>query len=361
MEPTLLHQFPGLSKLPHVSLGAFPTPLERLDGLSTRWSTEVYVKREDVSGVPYGGNKVRKLEFLLGAARRIGATRLISIGGVGSNHLVATAIYGESLGIPTSAVWVRQPLTAKVKTNIRAFGATGVSGVLCSYPTVPLHVSLLVARSRLSGERPYFVPAGGSSPLATVGWVSAVFELRAQLAALGLADPERIYAPLGSGGTIAGLALGVAFAGMDSEVVGVRVVSRLLANDATVRRLARACAAILARRDPTLPPIPPVRRDQLRVVNGYLGRGYGHPTDAAIAAVREAREVDNLQLETTYTGKALAGMRDDLSQRPARRPVLFWNTFSSVDLSARLKSATLDSLPADVRALLDEPTVADWS
>lgn len=361
MEPTLLQQFPGLSRLPHVPLGQFPTALERLDGLSSRWNADLYVKREDLSGAAYGGNKVRKLEFLLGAARRIGASRLISIGGVGSNHLLATAIYGAQLGLPTSAVWVRQPLTSKVKANIRAFGAFGVDGVLCSYPTVPLHVSLLVARSRLRGERPYFLPAGGSSPLATVGWVSAAFELRAQLAAAGLDDPERIYAPLGSGGTIAGLALGVAFAGMRTEVVGVRVVSRLLTNESSVRHLARACAAILRRRDPTLPPIPPLGEQHLRVVHGYLGRGYGHPTEASVAAVREMRESDGLGLETTYTGKALAAMKDDLVQRPTRRPVLFWNTFSSIDLQEHLKSETLDTLPAGVRALLDEPTVADWS
>jgi 1-aminocyclopropane-1-carboxylate deaminase/D-cysteine desulfhydrase-like pyridoxal-dependent ACC family enzyme len=321
-----------LRVLPRIELGQWPTPLVRLDGLSRDLGLELWVKRDDISALGYGGNKVRKLEFVLGEAQALGARHLLTIGGIGSNHVVATGYYGARLGMETHAVVVPQPMTEHVERNISLGRDLGIDLIPCSNR---LAVPWVVARVKRSLNDVYLIPPGGSSPVGTVGFVVAALELRQQLEAGLMPRPRAIYVALGSGGTAAGLALGMAVAQLEIEVFAVRVVERWLINKTVTRLLALRTARLLRRCGDQVParPFP------LHVVGGYLGASYGSPTPAAEAAVRLATRQEGLRLETTYTGKTLAALIDRCVSGEQEGPLLWWNTFNSRDLDRLASSA----------------------
>jgi D-cysteine desulfhydrase len=327
----LLRAFPALrGALPRRPLVDAPTPVEPLeiDGLAPG---RLYVKRDDVSAARYGGNKPRKLELLIGAALERGSRRLVTVGAIGSNHGLATTIHGGDAGLATTRVLIDQPPTPGVRDNLlldAAYGAELVYGR--TLPGALLGVTRVLARSTLRGEHPTWIPAGGSTPLGTVGFVSAAFELAEQIRAGALPEPDEIYVPVGTAGTHVGLALGARLAGLRSRVVGVLVTDILPPTAARMRRAARATLGVLQSADPSVPD-PGLDAMDFALVRDQLGGGYGVPTDGARAAI-EASAAAGLRLEATYTGKCMAAI---LSRAAAGTlpsgPVLFWNTFDSVD------------------------------
>jgi len=294
--------------------------MERL-GRAAR-GAEVWLKRDDVSGELCGGNKVRKLEPLLGQALASGARRVLTVGGEGSNHVVACALYAREHGLSCRAVLVPQPETAHVRATRQLVRALGVDVRPCpSRLLVPARMALALAEDPAGT---FFIGPGGSSPTGTLGFVAAGLELAGQVASGALPRPDEIVLALGSGGTTAGLLLGLAVARLDLPVVAVRVVERPLTGATLVRRLARKTASLLGWRG---------RLGKLEVVHNQIGPGYGHITPAAERAVALAHDEEGLKLETTYTGKAMAA----LLERGARgRKILFWNTHNSRDLSKLL-------------------------
>jgi 1-aminocyclopropane-1-carboxylate deaminase/D-cysteine desulfhydrase-like pyridoxal-dependent ACC family enzyme len=323
--PALIRAFPGLEPhLPRLALGDYPTPVRRLEHLSEACApTRIWMKCDDVAGEAYGGNKVRKLEHLLAEAQSRGATRLLAAGAAGSHHVLATAVYGRRYGFEIDAVLYPQPMSQHAEGNLEAVRA------LVDRVTLVDRVSalpgLIETLSRHRPGRSYFVPMGGSSAVGTVGYVSAAFELKAQIDAGILPVPERIYAPLGSGGTVAGLALGLALAGVSSTVVGVRIAPRSVSNEPLVRWLMAQTRALLHGWDPS---IPAGAAPRLTVEGRFLGGGYGVATAEAEAAVVAAR-ADGIELEVTYTGKALAALLSDARGRRRPGDLLFWNTLNS--------------------------------
>ncbi|MEO6954981.1 MAG: pyridoxal-phosphate dependent enzyme [Polyangia bacterium] len=301
---------------PKLSLGTFPTPIERLRGLVSD-RIELWVKREDLSGAAYGGNKVRKLEYLLCDALALGRKRVVTIGGWGSNHALATAIYARQLGLACELLLFPQPRDATVETRLARMRETGADvRELASY--VALVVPLLAAR--LDADT-YYVAAGGSSVLGSLGWVDAAHEIASQL------EPDLVYLALGSCGTVAGLLAGYREVAHAPTIVGVRVVDRPFSGYGPARRLEDA---IVSWRDTAhLPPT------ELLVVHDQIGRGYGYATEASIAAVEAGRRC-GLALETTYTGKALAAlMADAASGALDGKCVLFVDTYGGREQHGR--------------------------
>jgi len=332
MTPALFRAYPALEgRVPWVSLGRFPTRVERVRGLLPD-SVELWVKREDESGGPYGGNKVRKLELLLAEARAAGAARVATVGGTGSNHVLATALYARQVGLEAEAVLFPQPVTDHVRRQLLADAAAGVR----FRPTRSIvGVPFATIAARLGGAR--WIPGGGSSVTGTLGFVSGAHELREQIARGELPPVDAVYAALGSCGTVAGLAAG--FAGTDTEVVGVRVVDRFIANLSRTRALAREALFRCLTGDYTqrvrLAPAPL----RLRVDHGQFGGLYGRSTPAADEAVARAADA-GLRLETTYTGKALAALLADArAGRLDGKRVLFLHSYSSADFAPLLANA----------------------
>ncbi len=327
----------SLDDLPfaRVPLLAGPTAVEPF-GTDGAW-----VKREDRAGTVYGGNKVRKLEWLLGEALESGLD-VLALGTVGSNYLVATAVYGQAAGVQVQAVVAPQPDTPTARRNARILHAhTERVWVARSAAEYPLALARAWGATRLFGGYPPLVlPIGGSNVLGSLGWVGGGLEIAAQVAAGELPAPDRIYVALGSGGTVAGLWVGLRLGGLASEVVAVRAAPSWLASPLRVRRLAANTLALLCRHG-----APAVRLDGMRVVGEQYGAGYARPTAAAEEASARA-EAHGLVLESTYTSKAYAAM---LAEPGGAR--LFIHTANSHPLEPLLATA-LDEVPGSLRGLL---------
>ncbi|MGN9779192.1 1-aminocyclopropane-1-carboxylate deaminase/D-cysteine desulfhydrase [Micromonospora sp. H33] len=317
--PRLHTRFPATApRLPYLRLGDGPTPVRRLTGDGAVW-----VKDDSGYGAGYGGNKVRKLEWSLPELLRRGRRTVVTAGGTGSHHAVAVARYGAAAGLRVAVVTVPQPYDAHVAAQAAAVRAAGarvrpVGGVPGAY----LAAAGLLAGALLTGRRPALLPIGGSSPHGCLGYVEAALELAEQVDAGVLPAPRRIVVAVGSGGTAAGLALGLALAGLRSEVIGVCVNDRTPAGERQVRRQAAASARLLRRRGAPLTPRVPLA--PLVVRRDWLGPGYGVPTAQATDAAAWLAERTALVAEPVYTAKAVAALRDIAASGPG--PVLYWHT-----------------------------------
>lgn len=349
----LLRRWPALrGRFARVALTALPTPVERLEvsraaDLPLR-APALWVKRDDLSGALYGGNKPRKLEWVLGEARVQGQTRLWTVGALGSHHAVATAIYGRELGF--EEVHVRhfpQPITPHVVENVLAVAGAGAKMSL-SADLPRLAAGIALDRARLGDGKTRFIPSGGSDPAGAMGYVSAAMELAEQVEQGALPMPAHLFVPVGSCGTFAGLWLGCKLAKLPTEVVGVRVVDRAVCNELVAARLIAQASAHLRAMLPTLPRHAPSPRE-LRFLHEHFGDGYGCGTWAGARASEWAAP---LALDATYTAKAMAGALAFLRQGQARGPVLFWHTLSSRDLTPWASRATLAELPRAYQRLL---------
>jgi D-cysteine desulfhydrase len=335
--------FPALAgRLPLAPCTTLPTAVHRLEALGrARGTARLWVKRDDRSGALYGGNKPRKLELILGDARRRGARTLLTFGAIGTHHGLATAILARTAGMRTVLVLLPQPLTPAVRRNLLLLHAYGAELHLApSVPRVAATAAGLLAAGIAGGDRPRVVATGGSSVLGTLGFVGAGLELAEQVRAGELPAPDTIVVPLGSGGTAAGLAVGLRLGGLRSRVLAVLVTDVLAPSARRLQRLAGGALAVLRRLDATVPAVTLTGADLL-IETGFVGRGYGAVSAEAEAARRLMAETEGIALETTYTAKALAALLAAAAAPPYReQTLLFWNTYSSVD-----PAAALDRLP----------------
>lgn len=311
---------------------------------------QAWVKREDLSHPLYGGNKVRKLEWLLPDVAARGGT-MVTLGAGGSHHVIASALLGAQAGVKVHAVVVPQPDSEHVRENLRitlslAHRVWPCRGTL----DVPWQVlrAWRAARSE-DGRSPVWVGPGGSSPVGCLGWVEAGLELAAQVRSQAMPPPTDLVVPAGSVGTAAGLWVGLALAGLDDvRLHAVRVTEKWMANHRSVSRLARKTRALVLAGGADVPALRP---EQLIVHHDFCGAGYGHDTDAGRAARTVASEQAGLMLEATYTAKTFAALLA-LAERGALGPrVLFIDTVSSAPLDALLARAPAE-VPADCLGLL---------
>jgi 1-aminocyclopropane-1-carboxylate deaminase/D-cysteine desulfhydrase-like pyridoxal-dependent ACC family enzyme len=290
------------------SLGHWPSPLEPAAALARATGVaELWLKREDRSG----GNKVRGLEFLLAGAGP--DTTFVTVGGTGSTHCLATAVHARELGHRVVLAQFPQPDT---DASLAVAAATARAAAVVIRARARLGLPWAVLRAWTEARRlgaPRWIPGGGAHPRAVVGHVLAALELATQLDA----PPDTIVVPLGTGGTAAGIALGVAWLGWPTRVIAVRVAPRLVANRWRIARLARGAAQFLEARDREFRILHSAFR--IEVLNG-LGAGYGHPSPAGERA-RVVAAAHGLRLDPTYGAKAFAVL-------PGMQRAVFWHTFA---------------------------------
>ncbi|MEY2475305.1 MAG: L-cysteate sulfo-lyase [Actinomycetota bacterium] len=274
--------------VPFVELAdGLPTPVEKIDD-------RFWVMRDDKTSSRYGGNKVRKFEFLLPVAQRRGGP-MITAGGIGSHHVLAAAIWGRHLGLDVEAVLYPQPVTDDVRHTQSELRRVGARVTLTPHRyLMPLTLGQRLAA--LAPRKPYLLWPGASTPLGALGYVSAGLELVAS----GIPEPDSVVVSLGSGGTCVGLALGLVLGGWrKAKVVAARAADITVTNMAVLGSMEAATAALLALGG--WRPVPA----RLKIDTGWLGPGYGHPTEAGDAATRAAAGY-GLAVEPTYTAKAFA-------------------------------------------------------
>jgi len=317
-ELPLLSRYPALSRIPRAQFTVLPSPLEP-PGVA---HSNLWIKRDDLNGEIVGGNKVRALEFLLGGVRT--GDRVVTVGSAGSTHALATATLARHLGAEADVGRWRQEMNGTAARIAEA--TTRVARVAPVFRTV-VGAYAWAWRRRMGGAR--WIPAGGSSPLGALGQVNAALELCEQMRALDEAPPASVIVPLGTGGTMAGLALGFAIAGVATTVVGVRVVPRIVARLGRVAALANDVARLIERASGQR--VPRVDRARLTIAHDAYGGAYGRETPDARDAAERLRLAAGIQLDATYSAKAFVVAL----QYAARERTLFWLTFDSRTPSIR--------------------------
>lgn len=347
--PHLFRAYPGLAaRVPHVALCDLPTPVAAMPALAAdRGLNSLHVKRDDLSAAAYGGNKVRKLEFLLADARRRGCREVLTFGFAGSNFAAACAFHARGLGMGCVSMLLPQENAAYLRDNLLVGLSAGAE--LHERATVPglaLDAAWQFARHSVrSGQRPYWIPAGGSSPPGVLGFVNAAFELRAQVEAGDLPEPDRIYVAMGSMGTAAGLAIGLRAAGLSTRVVAVRVVDKKFAGARLLDDLVQRCCDWLRDRDPAF-PVPDLADVRIEVRDEFFGGGYGVVDAETGEAIRQTADLEGLALDGTYSGKAMAALfRDAAAGALAGQRILFWSTFNSRPLDSLVGGVDWRCLP----------------
>lgn len=322
-----------------------PTPMELLARLSSRLNgPEIWMKRDDLTGLSPGGNKTRKLEFLVAQALAQECDTLITVGAVQSNHCRLTSAAAAKEGLKCRLVVEQHAATSHASTAssdnllIHLFGAESLRFVDTGVDPNQLFGKIVEDLERI-GRKGYVIPRGGSTPLGALGYVACAEEILAQSFDLGIAF-DHVVCASGSGGTQAGLILGFERCNAAWSVTGISVKNPRAEQETIVRNLTHSTANLL--RCPIVPP------DVVRVFDDWVGRGYALPTDATIAAVRLIAQLEGILLDPIYTGKAMAGLIDLIRRGRLKRgeKVLFVHTGGSPALYA-YQSALMSGKPAN--------------
>jgi D-cysteine desulfhydrase len=321
LTPRLHERFPALAEtLPHLALSERPTPVRELAGLG------IWVKEDGAFGSGgWGGNKVRKLEWLIPDARHRGRRSILTFGGLGTNWGLATALYAREHGLETALALVDQPIDDHVSAQLARLDASGAR-IYRTHTKARTVATLpwLIVRNVRGSHPPYLLPAGGSSPVGALGYVEAALEIAAQVEDGALPEPAQVVVAVGTGGTAAGLALGFQLAGLRSRVVGVVVNDQLRLDASVLARLARRTAALLKRRGARLGRLE-IGPEMLDLNRDQIGAGYGHHTEAAARAAATAAG-EQLALDPVYTAKAMAGLLALRADGRLGDPALFVHT-----------------------------------
>ncbi|WP_427185371.1 D-cysteine desulfhydrase [Bordetella bronchialis] len=325
-----------LAAYPRVRLGHFPTPLEPLPNLSRHLGgPNLYIKRDDCTGLATGGNKTRKLEFLVAEALAQGADTLITQGAVQSNHARQTVAAAARFGLQCKIL-----LEQRVSDGGEDYEESGnvlldrlMGGEIVT--RLPAGTNMqqamedLAAQLRDRGRKPYVIPGGGSNPVGALGYVACAQELLNQSFETGLRLDCVVHAT-GSAGTQAGLVTGLAASNSGIPVMGISVRAAQQQQEENVWKLVQAT------RDYMGLPAGSVRREDVAVDAGHVGGGYGVPTEGMIEAVRLAAELEGILLDPVYSGKGMAGLIAQIraGKFSAGQNVVFVHTGGSAALFA---------------------------
>ena len=307
-----------------VKIGRFPTPIERLEKLSLACQgADIYVKRDDLSGMAISGNKIRKLEFLLAAAQKEKCQIVITCGAAQSNHARTTAVAAAKLGL-RSHLFLRNDA-----------GGSGTDGNLLLARLVGAEVTFVSASQyeqiddvmlraaedySKSGSRAYVIPEGGSNVLGAWGYALAMEELASQMETLGISF-DHVVCAVGSGGTLAGMLLGSVLLGMKCQIHGINVCD-------TPEFFQNRVANILRAALPDRQDLQQLAVSQINLIGNYVGKGYGFSSQQELDFIKRIAGTEGMILDPVYTGKALLGVAEETKKGRFRKgeKLLFWHT-----------------------------------
>jgi len=374
--PYLFEHYPNLKeKVPYISLLTnLPTPIERLTELEKRFDLKhgaIYIKRDDKNHHVYGGNKLRKFEFIFGEAIREKKKGIVTMGGIGTNHGAASAIVCSMLKPPLKCeiFLFPVPLTWHVQRSLLLFDYFGAK----------LHLgendeSTFMEFINWQKANPdYYLMFPGGSPimgtgssLGTVGFINTIFELKTQIDDGIVPEPDVIFIPGASTGSAAGLIVGCKLLGLKTKVHIVAVYGDIGASPLAVKKNANLAIKYLRECDNSIPNVK-VTKEDFVFIKGYLGSDYGVKTIQGQNAVDEVYEKEGKKkgfiLETTYTGKTLAAMFDWLKEKNNKsKNVLFWNTYNSNNLDKYLKETNFNykKLPNEFHKFYEDTKFQCW-
>ncbi|MCS7489857.1 D-cysteine desulfhydrase [Raoultella planticola] len=311
----------NLTRFPRLELIGAPTPLEYLPRLSDHLGREIFIKRDDVTPLAMGGNKLRKLEFLAADALREGADTLITAGAIQSNHVRQTAAVAAKLGLHCVAL-LENPIGTRAENyltngNRLLLDLFNTQVEMCDALTQPdVQLEELATRIEAQGYRPYVIPVGGSNALGALGYVESALEIAQQCE--GAVELSSVVVASGSAGTHAGLAVGLEQLMPGAELIGVTVS----------RKVADQLPKVVALQQAVANSLELQANAEIKLWDDYFAPGYGTPNDEGMKAVKLLAQLEGILLDPVYTGKAMAGLIDGINQKRFKDegPILFIHT-----------------------------------
>lgn len=322
----------NLAKFPRIRCGHFPTPLEPMENLTKHLGgPKLWIKRDDCTGLSTGGNKTRKLEYLMAEAMAQKADTVITQGATQSNHARQTAAIAAKLGLTCHILLEDRTGYADeaytLSGNVLLDQLHGAS--ISKRPggaDMQKEMEILAEDLKKKGKRPYVIPGGGSNPVGALGYVNAALELLAQATAMGLKIDHVVHAT-GSAGTQAGLVAGLAMLNSQIPVLGIGVRAPKDRQEANVFALAeKTCAHV---------GVPgAVKREHVVANCDYVGQGYGLPTEGMVEALKLVAKLEGILLDPVYSGKGMAGLIDLIKKGHFKKDetVVFLHTGGAVGL-----------------------------
>ena len=311
----------NLTRFPRLELIGAPTPLEYLPRLSDHLGREIFIKRDDTTPLAMGGNKLRKLEFLAADALREGADTLITAGAIQSNHVRQTAAVAAKLGLHCVAL-LENPIGTRAENylsngNRLLLDLFNTQVEMCDALTDPAaQLDELATRIEAQGYRPYVIPVGGSNALGALGYVESALEIAQQCE--DAVEISSVVVASGSAGTHAGLAVGLEQLMPQAELIGVTVS----------RSVADQLPKVVALQQAVANSLELQAKAEIILWDDYFAPGYGTPNEDGMAAVKLLAQLEGILLDPVYTGKAMAGLIDGITQKRFKDegPILFVHT-----------------------------------
>lgn len=321
----------NLFSQPRERIASLPTPFHFLPRLTAELGgPQIYIKRDDLTGLAMGGNKTRKLEYLLADAKSKAATHLITFGADQSNHVRQTAAAARIGGMESVMILESKVPHPDVQGNLLLDALLGASWKLIeSRDERDEALEEVVGEIRAAGGIEYVIPGGGSNAIGSFGYISAMLELANQLWDAGV-SPAAMYFGSGSGGTQAGIELGTRMFGIGNIARGVIVSPGVEPKREVIAEIAEAAASALG--------VPnPLKPDEITLLDGFVGEGYGIATPAALEAIDLLAKTEGILLDSVYTAKAFSGMIAEIreGQFAANDAVVFLHTGGTPALFAK--------------------------
>jgi len=342
----LFERFPDLEgNIPWIKLSTLNTPVKKMDNLEKRLKiNSLWVKCDDKTSPQYGGNKVRKLEFVLADAIDKGFKKVLTAGGIGSNQCVANALFCNHLKLKPMAILIDQPVTSYVRNNL-LLDLYFKNDIIYSKDQINLPKS----------EEIYYMPPGASDSIGTLGFVNAMLELKDQINSGEMPEPDHIFVACGSSGTTAGLLLGASIARLKTKIHSVQTSTPNYSSFIVVKRIAKKTRDLISKYDKNLPELS---FENLIFNKDYFGGIYGIPTKEGLESIKIAKETENIKLEPTYTGKAFAALLGFVRENKEEikdKTILFWNTYNSRDFSEIVAQMDYRNLPKELHWVFEKP------
>jgi len=315
-----------IDQLPRIRLAHLPTPFEELGRLGRLVGANLWIKRDDCTGLAFGGNKTRKLEFAIGEALAAGADTLIASSTYQSNFVRQTAAASAKLGLEFHGVIADPPPGRRdsyfSSGNLLLDDLLGAQLHLVADegPATDAKVAELMANLRAGGRTPFHILRGSSNAVGAIGYVECARELLAQAAVAGF-QPSAVFVVTGGGGGQAGLLVGLRLLGADTRVIGISCSEP---SEAKREKVKSAIAGIFERLEISVD----IADDEIIVDDAYTGGAYAVPTKAANEAIKLTASMEGLILDPIYTGKGMAGILDHLAKDklPRSEPIVFVHT-----------------------------------
>lgn len=309
-----------LKNIPRIISCFSPTPLERLDNISKIYKNDIFIKRDDLTGHCFGGNKERKLEFIMADALKRNATVIVTVGALQSNHCRMTTAFSNRLGLKTELILIENDREEEIKKGGNYF--------LCELMGAKIHVvnankvkekiEELLNNLQNGGEKPYFIEGGGHNILGTFGYIYAIKELKNQIKEAGI-SPDYLVLPTGTGTTQAGLMIGIKIFNCNIKIIGISVARKK-------ERCVKEITNIIKKTERYLNIYNEDYSLCIKVYDEYLGKGYGVSTEKSIKALKLMAEKEGLMIDPIYNAKAIAGMLDLISKNCLKGNVIYLNT-----------------------------------